>query len=77
MYCVDKDKKINPRSMNTDIVEWFSGDAHQFVGGSTNKMTARGMDYAGAKATACNKGKHNLVGNNKTGENMFDRKKRF
>ena len=47
------------------------------VGGSTNNMTARQWDHAGFKAFACNEGKHGLVGNNKTGENMFGRKQRF
>ena len=77
IYCVEGGQSINPRSMNTDVVEWFFGDGRQMVGGSTNKMTARQWNHAGFKAAAFNAGKHNLVGNNKTGQDIFGRQKRF
>ena len=77
MYSVQNGQKVNPRSMNTDVVEWFFGDGRQMVGGSTNKMTARQWNHAGFKAAAFNAGKHGLVGNNKTGVNMFDRHYKF
>ena len=56
--------------MNTDAVEHFFGDARQFIGGSTDKMSARGMGYAAAKSTACNNGRHNVHGNNKTAQHL-------
>ena len=31
LYCVVKRESINPQSMNTDVVEWIFGDAHQMV----------------------------------------------
>jgi hypothetical protein len=46
IYCVMKGESISPRTMNTDTVEWFFGDARQMVGGSTNKLTAAGFDRA-------------------------------
>ena len=27
IYCIEKKEKINPRVINTDVVEWFFGDA--------------------------------------------------
>lgn len=77
IYCVEKGMSINPRAMNTDTVEWFFGDARQMVGGSTNKMTAAGMDRADKKANTFNAAKFRLVGNNSTGENYFGRQKRY
>jgi hypothetical protein len=76
IYCVVKKERINPRSLNTDVIEWFFGDGRQMVGGSQRKMTANQWDHAGFKATAFDAGRHNLVGNNKTGENMFNRDSR-
>ena len=26
LYCVEEGESINPRSMNTDVIEWFFGD---------------------------------------------------
>ncbi len=63
--------------MNTDVVEWFFGDGHQVVGGSTRKMSARQWCHAGFKAAAFNAGRHNLIGNNATGANHFNQMKRF
>ena len=77
IYCVEGGESVNPRSMNTDVVEWFFGDGSQMCGGSTNKMTARQWYYAGFKAAAFNAGKHNLTGNNKTRQDPFGRQKRF
>lgn len=77
IYCVEGGQSVNPRRMNTDVVEWFFGDGRQMVGGSTNKMTARQWNHAGFKAAAFNLGKHNLVGNNKSGQDLFGRQKRF
>ncbi|KAL7542027.1 hypothetical protein ACHAWF_011062 [Thalassiosira exigua] len=77
LYCIERDEKLDPRSMNTDVVEWFFGNGRQSVGGSTNKLTARGWGHAGFKEQAFQVGRHNVVGNNKTGADVFARKKRF
>ena len=54
IYCVMKGESICPRTMNTDTMEWFFGDARQMVGGSTNKLTAAGFDQADKKASTFN-----------------------
>ncbi len=77
IYCLIKGESISPRTMNTDTVEWFFGDARQMVGGSTNKLTAAGFDRADKKASTFDAVKFSLVGNNSTGENIFGRNKRF
>ncbi len=77
IYCVIKGESISPRTMNTDTVEWFLGDAQQMVGSSTNKLTAAGFDRADKKASTFNAAKFSLVGNNSTGDNIFGRNKRF
>jgi hypothetical protein len=77
LYCVMKGESISPRSMNTDTVEWFFGDAQQMVGGSTNKLMAAGFDRADKKASTFNAAKFYLVGNNSTGANMFGRNKKI
>ena len=77
IFCIEKRETINPRSMNTDVVEWFFGDGRQMVGGSTRKMSAHQWCYADFKAAAFNAGKHNLIGNNATGKDHFGRAKRF
>ena len=77
IYCIEKGVSINPKSMNTDVVEWFFGDARQMVGGSTNKMTANQMNRAGKKANAFTAGKHNMVGNNATVDNHFGRNRKY
>ena len=69
--------KINPRTMNTDCVECFFGDGRQFVGGSTDKLGVWQWDIADFKAAALCASKHDLVGNNKSGEQYFERNKRF
>ena len=51
IYCVMKGESISPRTMNTDTVEWFFGDAWQMVGGSTNKLTVTWFDQADKKAS--------------------------
>ena len=76
LFCIDMKVSINPRVMNTDKVEHFSGDDRQFIGGSTEKMSARGLRYAAARLTACNNGRHNVHGNNKTAKHL-NRQKRF
>jgi hypothetical protein len=76
IYCVSKGQCVSPRTMNTDTVEWFFGDARQMVGGSTNKLTAAGFDRgADKKASTFNAAKFSLVGNNSAGANMFGRNK--
>ena len=68
---------VNPRSMNTDTVEWTFGDERQMVGGSHNKLTALGFDRGDKKSNAFNAAKCRLVGNNKDGEIFFQRKNRY
>ena len=63
--------------MNTDAVEWFSRDAHQFVGGSTNKMSAKGMGQAATKADACSNGRHAVHGNNKAAHDALVRQNKW
>ena len=75
--CVIKGESISPRTMNTDTVECFFGDARQMCGGSTNKLTAAGFNRADKKASKFNAAKFSLVGNNSTGDNIFGRNKRF
>ncbi len=77
IYCVIKGKSISPRTMNTDMVEWFFGNAQQMVGNSTNKLTAAGFNRADKKASTFNAANFSLVGNNSTGDNIFGRNKRF
>ena len=77
IYCVMNGNSISLRTMNTDTVEWFFGDARQMVGGSTNKLTAAGFNRADKKASTFNAAKFSLVGNNSTGDNIFGRNKRF
>jgi len=77
IYCVIKGEIISLRTMNTDTVKWFFGDARQMVGGSTHKLTAAGFDRADKKASTFNAAKFSLVSNNSTGDNIFGRNKRF
>ena len=53
--------------INTDVVEWFFGDAWSMVGGATNKLRAKAANAADRKAGAFNRGRHGVVGNNKSG----------
>ena len=73
-YCVVMKVELNPRSLTTDPVEHFFGDARQMIGGSTSALTARQMNQAGFKANAFNAFSAKLVGNNKS---AFVRHKRF
>ena len=75
-YCIKKRVSINPKSLNTDVCEWFFGDGRQMVGGATNKLTAVGWNNADRKSGAFSAGRHGLVGNNASGENTFKRQKR-
>ena len=59
--------KINPRVINTDVVEWFFGNARAMVGGLTIKLRAKAADATDRKASAFNRGRHGVVGNNKSG----------
>jgi hypothetical protein len=77
IYCIEGGESINPRTMNTDTVEWHFADARQMVGGSTNQLTAGTFDNADKKASTFNAAKFALGGNNKTGDNSFGRKERF
>ena len=67
LYCIEKKVKINPRVINTDVVKWFFGDARAKVGSSTNKLQTKAADAANRKAGAFNRGRHGVVGNNKSG----------
>lgn len=64
-YCQVKKEKLDPRSLTTDPVEHFFGDARQMVGGSTSALNASQMNQAAHKAGAFNEARSNLVGNNK------------
>lgn len=77
IFCINKNVCVNPRSMNTDTVEWTFGDERQMVGGSHNKLTALGFDRGDKKSNAFNAAKCRLVGNNKDGENFFQRKRKY
>ena len=77
IFCINKNVCVNPRSMNTDTVEWTFGDERQMVGGSHNKLTALGFDRGDKKSNAFNAAKCRLVGNNKNGENFFQRKRKY
>jgi hypothetical protein len=76
-FSVMKGESISPRTMNTDTVECFFGDARQMLGGSSNKLTAAGFDRVDKKASMFNHARFSLVGNNSTGHNVFGRNKRF
>lgn len=76
-YCLDRGESINPSSMNTDVVEWFFGDARQMMGGSTNKLNALGFNRADQKSNAFNAAKSNLVGNNAHGKDHFNGRKKW
>ena len=75
IFCIEKNFSINPRSMNTDAVEHFLGDARKMNSGRTDKVNAKGMGHAASKASACNKGRHYVHGNNNTAH--LNRQKRF
>lgn len=78
LYCVELGVCVKPRSLNTDVVEWFFGHCRQMVGGSTNKMTTRAWNHGVGKSAAFRAGKHTVVGNNKTGaDEHFVRQKRY
>ena len=77
IFCAKNGERINPRTMNTDTVEWHFGNARQMVGGSTNKLTAAGFDNADKKASAFNAANMDIVGNNSLGVNIFDSKNRY
>lgn len=50
LFCIDTKQKINPRSMNTYVVEWYFGDGRQMVGGSTNScLRGSGAMHASRK----------------------------
>merc|ERR1711957_193110 len=67
IYCIEKKEKINPRVINTDVVEWFFGDARSMCGGATNKLRAKCANAADIMAGAFTRGRHGVVGNNKSG----------
>ncbi len=77
IFCAKNGERINPRTMNTDTVEWHFGNARQMVGGSTNKLTAAGFDNADKKASTFNAANMAKVGNNSSGVNIFDSKKQY
>ncbi len=77
IFCTKNGERINPRTMNTDTVEWHFGNARQMVGRSTNKLTAAGFDNADKKASTFNAANMAIDGNNSSGVNIFDSKKRY
>ena len=62
LHCAKKKVAINPRAVNTDVVEWFFGDARSMVCGSTNKLRAKAANAADRKASAFNKSRHGRRG---------------
>ena len=76
-YFVLKNVSVNPRSINTDTVEWFFGDERRMVCGSHNKLTTLGFDRGDKKSNAFNAAKCRLVGNNKDGKTFFQRKRKY
>ena len=72
-----KSVSVNPRSMNTDTVEWTFGDERQMAGGSHNKLTTLGFNRGVEKSNPFNVAKCRLVGNNKDGEILFQRKRKY
>ncbi len=75
-YCIERGNSVNPRTLNTDAVEWHFADSRQMAGGSTNKLTAAGFNRADKKASTSNAARMSLVGNNASGESLFKRRKR-
>jgi hypothetical protein len=68
IFCAKNEERINPRTMNTDTVEWHFGNARQMVGRSTNKLTAAGFGNADKKkASTFNAANMAIVGNNSSG----------
>ena len=63
--------------MNTDVVEWFFGNCRQFVVGRTTKLTVCGWNAGDFKASAVKAATHNVVGNNKSVDDMLKREKRI
>ena len=76
IYCIEKKQSLNPRVVNTDVVEWFFGDARSMVGGATNRLGVRGFDAADRKSSAFNRGRHGVVGNNKSGKDAIFQRNR-
>ena len=37
LYCIEDNPTVNPRIINTDVVEWFFGNARSMAGRLTNK----------------------------------------
>ena len=62
---------VNPRVINTDVVEWFFGDKRSMVGRARNKLRAKAANAADRKASAFNRGWHGVVSNNKSGATDF------
>ena len=71
VYCIEKKATIKPRVINTDVVEWFFCDTTSMVGGSTNKLHTKAANVADRKVVTFNRGKHGVLGNNKSGEDTF------
>ena len=60
--------------INTDVVEWFFGNARSMVGGTTNKLQAKSANVANRKAGAVNRGRYGVVENSKSGtKSVFKR----
>ena len=75
VYFIEKKATINPHVINTNVVESFFGNARSTVGGSTNKLRAKAANAASRKAGAFNRGKHGVLGNNKSGEDTVLKRK--
>ena len=57
---------INPQVINTDVNEWFFGDTRSMVDSTTNKLRAKMDNTANRKAGPSNRGRHGIVGNNRS-----------
>lgn len=78
IYCLDQKISINPRTLNTDCVEHHFGDARQFAGGSTSRLSGLQFDYADFLSGISVQAKFEAVGNNRTAPaKYFSRPARF
>ena len=76
MYCNQRKEKIRLRSLNIDTVVWTFGNEWQMVCGSHNALSALDFDRGNTKSNAFNASQCRLVGNDRTGENLFKQAKR-
>lgn len=76
LYYVKKDELIKPRVINTSVIESLFGNMMSMVGGTrttvggtTNKLQAKPANVANRKSGAFNRGRHTVVGNDKSRTN--------